>query len=420
MCRSVSWLAIGFLASTAVACGGGTEVIAPPPPPPAAFLLTFTPDADDAATAAALGWQAGLPGLAVSLAPTDSSRPAQLFTTSAAGTVAIAGLPAGDYIVEASRWLTGGDRAKLAGTDDAIGFITRTPVRIGTSGSLILSVPASRRRSLVISEWAFNGTSTTDGSAYFFGGYLELFNNSDSTIYLDGLVVGRGVSWDYDHSPLSCSLFRPFSEDPAGVWSLEMQAFPGTGRDHPLAPGHTAVVATDAIDHRPLIPSGLDLRAADFEFVGPADADNPAVPNMVDVGFDALAALQGHGLYFPPLGQVAYVARALDYPSLTLARMPGTSDERSPRVPRERILDVAVIRTNYDAGVPECPRTVDAVFDHGAGFRGRGPAGRSEETWAVARRRIPDGIFSQPVLQDSRSSSTDLIRQPRSPGTQQD
>ena len=232
-----------------------------------------------------------------------------------------------------------------------------------------------------------------------------------------GLTLGRGLSWDYDHPTFPCSVFRPFSEDPAGVWSIEMQAFPGTGHDHPLQPGHTVVVATDAIDHRPLVPGGLDLRGADFEFVGPADVDNPAVPNMVDVGFDGLAALQGHGLYFPPLGQVAYIAQPLDYPTLMLARFPGTRDERSPRVPRDKILDVAVIRTNYDAGVPECARTVDAVFDRGTGFRGRGQSGNPEEAWAVARRRIPNGIGGRVVLQDSRASTADLVRSIRSPGT---
>ena len=68
-------------------CTGSTEVITPPPPPAAALTLTFVPAPEDVATAQALGWGTGLPGLTVSVAPADSSRPPRTFTSGADGTV---------------------------------------------------------------------------------------------------------------------------------------------------------------------------------------------------------------------------------------------------------------------------------------------------------------------------------------------
>ena len=49
-----------------------------------------------------------------------------------------------------------------------------------------VSLVASRRRSLVISE-LFGYTGST--VPYNWGSYLEIFNASDSTTYLDGVVL---------------------------------------------------------------------------------------------------------------------------------------------------------------------------------------------------------------------------------------
>jgi len=53
-----------------------------------------------------------------------------------------------------------------------------------------LSVPASRRKPLVISEWFFNTGRVPGVGTYSYGGYIELYNNADTTVFLDGLRVG--------------------------------------------------------------------------------------------------------------------------------------------------------------------------------------------------------------------------------------
>jgi hypothetical protein len=405
-----SWLVV----LAAAACTGSTEIVTPPPPPASGFTLRFVPEPEDGATAAALGWGSGLPGLTVTLTPADSSRPPRTFTSEEDGTVAIPDLVAGDYIVEATRWLTAGERAELASGDDGDGFATRTVLRTGTGvGSTTIAVPASRRRSLVISEWAFNVGTTPGLGGYDVGGFLELYNNSDTTVFLDGLAIVKGIDAEFDYPNFPCSLLKAFSSDPGGVWSLGYQVFPGGGRDHPLAAGHFVVIATDAIDHRSLYPGAIDLSHADFEFAGTADADNPSVPNMINTGYDP--DFLGHGLVWGTLGAVAAVALPFDTAAALKTVYPGSSTFVNPRIPRSALLDVVSIRTNFDGGYPECPTIIDASIDRES-FRGRGRDVVAEFEWSVSRRTIPTPIDGQLALQVTRRSSGDLVRSPRSPG----
>ena len=61
-----------------------------------------------------------------------------------------------------------------------------------------------------------------------------------------------------------------------------MLRFPGSGTDYPLAPGHAALVAKEAIDHSAISPWQPDLSHADFEW--PVGVNNPDVPNLQDIG----------------------------------------------------------------------------------------------------------------------------------------
>ncbi len=406
-----SWLVV----LAAAACTGSTEIVTPPPPPASGFTLRFVPEPEDGATAAALGWGSGLPGLAVTLTPSDSSQPARTFTSEGDGMVAIPDLVAGDYIVEASRWLTAGERAELASGDDGDGFATRTVLRTGTGvGSTTIAVPASRRRSLVISEWAFNPGQTPGRGGYDFGGFLELYNNSDTTLFLDGMVVARGLDHELDYPLYPCGgEYHTFSADARGIWTLGYQVFPGAGHDYPILPGHDIVIATDAIDHRPFYPGAMDLSHADFEFVGAADPDNPAVPNMVNTGYDR--DLQGHGLFWQDLGAIAVVAMPLDTAALTTAVYPGTSTFAFPRIPGDKVLDVVAMRAVRDYGYALCPSILNPQFDREP-FVGRGADVVAEFLYSVSRRAadLPNG--GRPILRDTRSSDADLVRTIRTPG----
>ena len=409
--RSSSFLAwksaLCFAALGVEACLGGTELVTPPHASVGEFTMTFVPNSEDASTATTFGWQEGIPALSVTVTSSDSSTAPRELTTDANGSLTIPDLTAGEYIITASRWLTDQERVGLPAGDDALGFAARKTLRIDVPGSARIDVPASHRKSLVISEWAFNF------HGYQYGGFLELYNNADTTVYLDGMLIARGFELAYDYPNFPCSNYLSVTNDPATIWTRLIQRFPGAGREYPVAPGKTVVIATDAIDHRQIHREGIDLRSADFEFTGQPDVDNPAVPNMEDVGVINL----DHGLRWDPLAEVVVVALPADVATLPRGRPTLESATDWLRIPRDLMLDVLWIRSNYAGSeYVECPRLVHSNFDReGAAMRGTDEV--IEVDFSVSRRALPELVNGQRVLQHTRTGNADFIRTLRNPGT---
>lgn len=408
--------AVGVLLLSACGGGGTTIVVPPPPPPPAGFRIQLTADAEDLAPAQALGWSAGIPGADVTLTPTDSSFPARMATSSAAGLADFGEVTPKNYIVEVRRWLTTTEIAGLPAGQDVDGWVARAfvPVAVG-GGTEPLAVPASRRKSLVISEWAFNDAGFPGIGNYPFGGFLELYNNADTTIYLDGMIIGEGWESSLGTPIFPCAMSGPWRDDPQGIWARFFSLMPGSGRQYPLLPGRVSVIATDAIDHRSLIPGGLDLRGADFEFEGLLDADNPAVPNVKDIG--RVSYPSGHGSMFGHAVAVPFVSLPVDISSLLVAFPFGTGSNSSyARFPADRILDAVSIGRKYLEGFPDCPPLVNSRFDREAS-RARGTRNEIEEySFSISRRVTPVLSSGRRVLQHSRSGNADFVRTPRTPG----
>lgn len=401
-----------FLTSMLLAaCGGGTTVVDPPPPPADNFVFTFRPDAEDQASAQALGWGTVVPDAEVTLTPKDPLLGGpQSHQTTAAGTLTIVKLTAGDYVVDAKRWLSDLERGRLTAGDDAIGFVARADVRVASGGGQTsVAVPASRRRSLVISELFHNYTYPTPSAAYFDNAYIELFNNTDTTIHVDGMLLARARSPSIDTPNFPCSLYYPHSRDPSGIWSRWIAKFPGHGRDYPVLPGGTIVVATDAIDHSAIIPGGVDLRGADFEMIGVADVDNPAVPNMIDITEGG--TLNPHGINWPDNSPVIVLSMPLSIALLPHQAIPeGTAV--FVRLPREQILDALSFHTTYIGAYATCPEMVHSNFDRSMAFLYLG----DEFTISGQRRVAPVLSGARKQLQHTRNSNADFVAAPRSPG----
>jgi len=110
---------------------------------------------------------------------------------------------------------------------------------------------------------------------YWYDQFIELYNSSEDTVYLDGMVVCR---------------MGKFLESVTYIFQ-----FPGEpliGRKYPVPPNSFVVLAQDAINHRDVVFNGLvsvDLSHADWEFrnsIDYGDRDNPDVPNInnIEVG----------------------------------------------------------------------------------------------------------------------------------------
>ncbi len=128
---------------------------------------------------------------------------------------------------------------------------------------------------LVISE--IYACGPPGAGLYFHDKYVELFNQSDSTIYLDGIMVAVVYSSSY--------LGLNYVDDPEYVHSKIVWIFPGEGNDYPMQPGDFVVCAEDAIDHTINADSSVDLSHVSFEFYkdDAPDLDIPDVPNMIKI-----------------------------------------------------------------------------------------------------------------------------------------
>lgn len=174
----------------------------------------------------------------------------------------------------------------------------------------------------------------------------------------------------------------------------------------------SAVLATDAIDHRVITPLAFDLSRSDFEFRGGADVDNPAVPDMLSVGPRDGGMVTGHGLSFYTSEPVLALAEALDVGTLPLVT--AAVGGEWVRIPRDAILDVVTWTPARVPTAPSCGAPVHASLD---GQQARLITDWSVDLRSIARRQVttlPDG---RAILLRTRSSANDFIAAQPSPGT---
>jgi hypothetical protein len=399
-----------------VACSGGeVKVVEPPPPGASSLTITIAPDPADIGAAQALGWSAGIPGAEVKVSPVDSTLGStQTLTSSAAGTVTVSGLKEATYLVETRRPFSSSDLAK-SGVGDADGFAGRSFIQVSPSvPATTVLVPASRRRSLLIEEFSWYPVLLPGGTGYYDGGFIELYNNSDTTVYLDGMTIGQPMEiFNNFDPPFQCSTFETYRNDPTGIWAQMHFMFPGTGRDYPLAPGRLTVVAQDAIDHRAIYPGLPDLSGAQFEFLGPADVDNPASVNLIDRSYDSG---NPHGMTHIASGGTFFLASKVDHSQLATGR-----DPRSSRIiykyPASTILDLfsTVFAVNGHPEWPYCSELVNKAFDREFGRFLTGDD-TTEFKFSEVRKIIGTTADGRPIVQSSRSSAADFVKGPLTPG----
>ena len=139
----------------------------------------------------------------------------------------------------------------------------------------------SAQEGFVISEIFFTGTTTPDGFMYTDDQYIKIGNNSNTTMYADGIAfIESFFTSDDKHD------YQPDIRNEAMTISA-IYVIPGNGHDVPVLPGKELLIALTAIDHCPINPNSFDLRKADFEIYDKSshpegDQDNPKVPNLLN------------------------------------------------------------------------------------------------------------------------------------------
>jgi len=394
------------------ACDPGETVLETPESPSTPNVsIRAVMDTSYGALAAALGWTAGIPRADVRVhlmaEPYDSGY-WRVSTTDSVGGATFAGLPYGLYEVEVTRALM---EQEIAHADRPLTLVAGGQrLQLPADKPQDVAVGPDRRGSLVFSEVEMNtpDQSQTGGDGYSGATYFEVYNNSDSTVYLDGKYYGMSWNLNSDYSTTPCAQTVVVRNDPDGVWTQWIVRFPGRGTDYPLAPGQVALIAESAIDHRAILPTLPDLSRADFERGGPY-ADNPQVPNLQDIGPGRVRSLlDTEPLFLSEPVDLGVLPRYVDpWSGHVYVRIPGT-----------KVLDVQAYTAdwttwNYKA-VPACLEETYRSFE-----RLPGPAAaRSDFDNALSLQRqvltvLPDG---RKLLQDTNTSMLDFVKAPRTPG----
>lgn len=138
------------------------------------------------------------------------------------------------------------------------------PEKSGTSETVELGLSRSEANALVIKEIYYGGCTGSMGEGYQADQYVTLYNNSEETLYLDGLCIGVVDPPTGLESPWM--KYTDMSKIP--VNDLTWQ-FPGTGKEYPLAPGAETTIATNAVNHTGgeyLQANSVDLSGVDWGF----------------------------------------------------------------------------------------------------------------------------------------------------------
>ncbi len=211
------------------------------------------------------------------------------------GTAGFALLPAGDYMLFARMEIPSGAQKKVLA-----GFIDVNVNGPGTVTDTII-VDVVIVNALMMNEIYYAGGDYS--KFYFYDQFVELYNSSQDTLYLDGCVLTRNFPSD-----------RETIEEIDHVRAIYAFQFPGvpiSGRQYPIYPGQLLVVAADAVDHS-LYANAVDLSGADWEFFNPlgSDYDVPGIPNVVSVhpesGNDFMINLSHNAVVFATGEEVGF------------------------------------------------------------------------------------------------------------------
>jgi hypothetical protein len=324
-------------------------------------------------------------------------------TTDAQGTARFLRVLPGNYVLSASRDLSADDAFTLTGQRTAVTLNAINPVvslLAAPSVPLRLTLAGSRLGDLVIKEVYYTGSRTPSGGTYFSDQFIEIYNNSTDTIYTDGLAIADVFGVAGQINPTNVP--TPFQSDVGNVYVSSIWQIPGTGRQHPLAPGSSVLIAQDGIDHRadPLgnPNSPVNLGTADWETYNERpdgrDLDSPTVPNLTRVTFRG-----GFDWLLPVFGPGVVIFRAPNLAALDSTLVPGSTQTYVTRVPTALVIDAfEALQNGNSASYKRVPAALDAGFVFASGTY----------TSESARRKTRAIIAGRRILQDGNNSGNDF------------
>jgi hypothetical protein len=176
----------------------------------------------------------------------------------------------------------------------------------GNSLNLLLGYTIENE-GFIIKELYTSGSRTPEMKAYGADKFVEIYNNTDKVLYSDGLCFGVVHPTTTDKpSPWVDAKGKMLDRIP--LWSF-VAIVPGSGKEHPILPGNSFVLALSGLNHRDDPkgnPNSIDLSMAAWEFYVEDGmyVDVPSVPNILMQRITA-----GTAMTFDVRGQVCILFR---------------------------------------------------------------------------------------------------------------
>jgi len=366
----------------------------------------------------------------------------QKYTTKSDGTISLDSISPGVYDISAMIKIPAADYTVLTGEN-----VEKEVVFNASEKSRIITIADNQNISLklisgstgpwVIKQIYYAGSNTTTGAS-FRDQFIEIYNNSDSILYADSLYIAEALgiqnltstniyrqnNSQYDWSKAQ-GMPTNIDANNSYIYTRALLMIPGTGRQYPVKPGESIVLAQTALNHRaPFTGSDgktitarnpsltIDLSSADFEaYYAPflprplaSDIDNPSVPNVEVLSYS------GTDLIFDNLGRMGYVIfknkgttdikKLPQYPYPTIA--PSLSDaDKYFQIPIEFIIDGVEIQPSSAASrVPKkLGASLDALYTYA-------PNGAYSSQSVI--RKIETTIQGRRILKDTNNSAEDF------------
>ena len=157
---------------------------------------------------------------------------------------------------------------------------------------------ANKEGDFVIAEIAIAGTAKPDGKQYNGDQYFKIHNNSNKVLYADGLII---IESSFS-TALKQEIVPNIIQEAFAI--QYMMKIPGSGKDFPIEPGESFILADNAMNHKEANINSYDLSGALAEWhseLNPISVDNPDVPNAENVYLNAgkfwMANKQGNKAY---------------------------------------------------------------------------------------------------------------------------
>ena len=260
---------------------------------------------------------------------------------------------------------------------------------------------------LVFKEIYYAGSAPN----YFRDQFYEIYNNSDSILYLDGIYFAAL----YPTAATENLPVWPESDENKYVYTDRLWKFPGSGSEYPLKPGESCVVSQFAANHQLDIynpNSPVDCSSSEFEFNmnNKNFPDQPAY-DMVHVFYNGSSAMGTVPQYLTSVFGGAYVIFQIpenvpydpvNDKNLQTRDLSSSSTKVYAKIPIRYVLD------GVEAGHNETKvkaKRMPVVLDAGMTY-----VGASYNSLGVARKKIGENEDGTPILQDTNNSTDDFDR----------